>query len=242
MEKIGFGALGEIFLQDDKIYKVIKNLNMYDTLLEIKKKEEAINNIYPIPKTYEINKGKKEIVVVKEYVKGITLEEAFRKGTFDLSFLLTEMIKLQFDINSHPFNFNYKYSDKIKKSLEKVTISNKEEIYNFLSTLKENMLCHGDFHPQNIIVNDNTLRAIDWDNASAGDPLMDVARSFLLLYINEKEVAKIYLKAYLDNKKIDVIQIYPYLKCIAVEFLTEKSNSSNKKILNDILNNEFVIE
>jgi aminoglycoside phosphotransferase (APT) family kinase protein len=48
-------------------------------------------------------------------------------------------------------------------------------------------LCHGDFHPGNVLVasgggdgGDRPI-AIDWTGASRGDPAADVARSFLII-------------------------------------------------------------
>lgn len=40
--------------------------------------------------------------------------------------------------------------------------------------------CHGDYHPGNVILTRGGIAAIDWSNASAGDPAGDVARSELL--------------------------------------------------------------
>lgn len=47
-------------------------------------------------------------------------------------------------------------------------------------------LCHGDFHPGNILMRDGNARdpvIIDWGNAATGDPLADLARSQLLITI-----------------------------------------------------------
>lgn len=42
-------------------------------------------------------------------------------------------------------------------------------------------LCHGDFHPYNLLLVKEDVYVIDWMDASIGNPLMDVARTFLLL-------------------------------------------------------------
>jgi uncharacterized protein (TIGR02172 family) len=42
-------------------------------------------------------------------------------------------------------------------------------------------LCHGDFHPNNIIVQDNQWLVIDWTDASLGHPLADVTRTTIIL-------------------------------------------------------------
>jgi aminoglycoside phosphotransferase (APT) family kinase protein len=45
---------------------------------------------------------------------------------------------------------------------------------------KQGKLCHGDFHPGNILLTQHGAVIIDWIDASSGSPLMDVARSTLL--------------------------------------------------------------
>ena len=42
-------------------------------------------------------------------------------------------------------------------------------------------VCHGDLHPENILVAGGRAVVIDWTNATRGNPLADVARSCLML-------------------------------------------------------------
>ncbi len=58
----------------------------------------------------------------------------------------------------------------------------KELILKLLNNLPDgNFLCHGDFHPENIIIGSQSPVVIDWYNAVSGNPLCDVARTVLLL-------------------------------------------------------------
>ena len=45
------------------------------------------------------------------------------------------------------------------------------------------LVCHGDFHPLNVIVNGDTATVIDWTDAGLGDAMGDVARTALLLRV-----------------------------------------------------------
>jgi hypothetical protein len=47
--------------------------------------------------------------------------------------------------------------------------------------IEGNSLCHGDFHPANVILSPKGPVIIDWADASSGDPLADVARTVVLL-------------------------------------------------------------
>lgn len=45
------------------------------------------------------------------------------------------------------------------------------------------VVCHGDFHPLNVIVDGDAATVIDWTDAGLGDPMGDVARTALLLRV-----------------------------------------------------------
>jgi aminoglycoside phosphotransferase (APT) family kinase protein len=46
-------------------------------------------------------------------------------------------------------------------------------------------LCHGDFHPGNILMSERGPVVIDWPNVTAGDAVADFARTDLLLRVGE---------------------------------------------------------
>jgi len=57
-------------------------------------------------------------------------------------------------------------------------------------------LCHGDFHPINVLGEISRPVVIDWPDACRGDPAADVCRSYLLLKLHAEEIAEPYLEAY----------------------------------------------
>jgi hypothetical protein len=63
--------------------------------------------------------------------------------------------------------------------------------FKLLETLpKGEGLCHGDFHPGNIIISPRGPIVIDWMTAVSGSPWADVARTNLLLTVGAKAVGK----------------------------------------------------
>jgi len=44
-------------------------------------------------------------------------------------------------------------------------------------------VCHGDFHPDNVLVNGDSAAIIDWTTACAGNPVADFARTLLILQL-----------------------------------------------------------
>ncbi|TCS38917.1 phosphotransferase [Reinekea marinisedimentorum] len=58
---------------------------------------------------------------------------------------------------------------------------------------KKLTLCHHDLHPENIIVSQTQLKLLDWEYASLGDPLIDIAcaiEGFKLNGANKAEMLK----------------------------------------------------
>lgn len=56
-------------------------------------------------------------------------------------------------------------------------------------------LCHGDFHPANVLGTAGRPVVIDWPDAGRGEPAADVARSWLLLRLHAEDLAEPYLAA-----------------------------------------------
>ena len=62
----------------------------------------------------------------------------------------------------------------------------KEAIINRIDKLPGGAaLCHGDYHPDNVILSKRGAVTIDWTTATKGNPLADVARTSLLLQLGE---------------------------------------------------------
>jgi hypothetical protein len=63
----------------------------------------------------------------------------------------------------------------------------REQILKLLETLSEGQaLCHGDFHPGNVLISARGPVVIDWMTASLGSPWADVARTSMILTIGVK--------------------------------------------------------
>ncbi|MCZ6678380.1 MAG: phosphotransferase, partial [Candidatus Poribacteria bacterium] len=87
-------------------------------------------------------------------------------------------------------------------------------------------ICHGDFHPLNILVKDEKVTAVlDWPGFLIGDPIMDVAVTTVLCTIaarhllptqNWDEIREKYLEAYRSERSLDMehLDYYRMLRCV----------------------------
>lgn len=68
------------------------------------------------------------------------------------------------------------------QAAEKLSPDLRQAALRVLEKLPEgNHLCHGDFHPGNVLMTGGIVVVIDWIDATRGNPFSDVARSSLLL-------------------------------------------------------------
>jgi uncharacterized protein (TIGR02172 family) len=58
----------------------------------------------------------------------------------------------------------------------------RHELVRRVATLDDGIVvCHGDFHPENVLITASGPRVIDWLDATSGSALADIARSILIL-------------------------------------------------------------
>ena len=89
---------------------------------------------------------------------------------------------------------------------------------------KHNKVCHGDFNPSNIIIdNEGKPHIIDWSHATQGNAAADAARTYLLFALHrDKSVADKYLDIFC--KKTDTARQYvqQWLPIVAASQLVKR--------------------
>jgi Ser/Thr protein kinase RdoA (MazF antagonist) len=95
-----------------------------------------------------------------------------------------------------------------------------------------NRLCHGDFHPFNIIGPPGSARVVDWPDATSGPPAADVARSYvLMLHGAGPDLANAYLERYLALSDLAEPDIRTWLPLIAAARLAENVPEETDRLL-----------
>lgn len=82
-------------------------------------------------------------------------------------------------------------------------------------------LCHGDFHPLNVMVDGDDATIIDWLDATGGPPQADVARAYLLALRHMRALAEPYLAARLAGAAFDRMAVMDWLPVLAAARLAE---------------------
>ena len=92
-------------------------------------------------------------------------------------------------------------------------------------------LCHGDFHPMNVLGKASQPIVIDWPNACRGDPAGDVCRSYLILKLHADEVSGSYLDAYCQVTRVPRRTILDWLPYAAAARLMEDVPGEQHRLL-----------
>jgi Ser/Thr protein kinase RdoA (MazF antagonist) len=90
-------------------------------------------------------------------------------------------------------------------------------------------LCHGDFHPFNIVGAPGSAMVIDWLDAANGPPAADVARSYTLIAGAAEDFATSYLAAYAAAAGMDPAEIMAWVPVVAAARLVHENADVNER-------------
>ena len=92
-------------------------------------------------------------------------------------------------------------------------------------------LCHGDFHPFNVVGLPGHCMVIDWLDATSGAPEADVCRSFVLMLPSVPELAENYLELYLARGRVARTSVLAWLQVVAGARLADRIPEEEELLL-----------
>ena len=123
--------------------------------------------------------------IIFERVTGPTMLEFITRKPWLIAAIARQFAELHFKMHSQQAHHLSSQGEKLKNRLEN-TPSISAETRHMLLDLLNNLptgtaICHGDFHPDNIIMSTRGPVIIDWADATRGNSLYDLARTSYLL-------------------------------------------------------------
>lgn len=139
----------------------------------------------PAPEVFEETVLDGKPAVVYQRIEGESLLRYVGRKPFGIAAHAQLMATLQAEIHRHEAPGLPSQKEKISSCLDYagdlLTEPVRERFNKQLDAMPGgNRVCHGDFHPDNIMVTPAGTVAIDWGNAWRGDPLTDAARTWLM--------------------------------------------------------------
>jgi aminoglycoside phosphotransferase (APT) family kinase protein len=128
--------------------------------------------------------------LVYERLEGISMLQEMNTHPWTLLKHARSLAELQVQINKQSISGLPSCKDRLEhdiRSTPHLDDSVRNQVLALLHALPDGQnLCHGDFHPGNILLTKRGPVVIDWMTAYSGSPWADVARTHLLLNIGAK--------------------------------------------------------
>lgn len=201
-----------IYRDGDKCIKVFdEDYSKADVLNEALNQARVEDTGLNIPKIISVTTIDGKWAIVSEFIKGKTLAQLMEENPEKKDEYLELFVDLQIKVQSKTNPLLNKLKDKMNRKISAADLdaTTRYDLHTRLESMpKHNKLCHGDFNPSNIIISeDGTPYVIDWSHATQGNASADVARTYLLFWLNgDIDGAKKYLDLFC--KKSDTAKQY----------------------------------
>ena len=181
----------EIYVEDDRCFKVFeKGYNVADILNEAMIQARVQETGLMIPHLLELKVIDDRWAIVTRYVEGHTLEELLQQHPEREEEYLKRFVAIQIDMQSKRCPLLSKHRDKMNRKISQTDLSAtlRYDLHNRIERMpRHNDLCHGDYNPSNVIIDENDdAYIIDWSHATQGNMEADSARTFLLFLLEGK--------------------------------------------------------
>ncbi|MCI9125554.1 MAG: phosphotransferase [Eubacterium sp.] len=211
-----------IYRDGDKVVKVFStDKKKSDVLNEALNQARVEESGLKIPKICDVTclqDGRWAIVM--NYVEGKTLASLMDEKPAEADKYLEMFVELQLKMHEKKVPLLNKLKDKMNRKIGETDFSAtvRYELNVRLESMpKHTKLCHGDFNPSNVIINDKgEAYIIDWAHATQGNASADAARTYLLFCLaGKQDTADKYLKIFCDKSDTAKQYVLKWLPIVA---------------------------
>ena len=240
LEIIGEGATTKIYRDGDKALKLYINAPLRQVENEAMLQSYAAKMGLPVPLVYGVRKIDEIMTALEmEHISGKPLMHE-KMATNERHAAIQTLVKLQCLVHSVSADGLPKQSDRIKMRIENNSgfdITVKENLlaqHEKLDTASVN-LCHGDFHPLNIMFDGKKHWIIDWVDATMGNTLADACRTYVIFKQYLSRLSGIYLRYFCEEARVAQEDIFAWLPVIAAVRMAENMDDRARAVLVKII-------
>jgi len=233
LEVVGQGATTKIYRNGNTAIKLYINAPSDEVENEADRQRFACNAGLPVPTVYGVRKLNDNAVALDmDYIDGQPLMQ-FGMDKDERKNAIHALVILQCEVHKVRASGLPKLTDRLAWKIKTTQYLDEPQKNNLLSLIirlnnDSDNLCHGDFHPLNILYDGSKHWIIDWVDASAGNPLADACRTYLIFKQYMSQSAGIYLRIFCkktNSKQEDVLAWQPI---IAAARLKEKMQNKSR--------------
>lgn len=173
-----------------------------------------------IPKINAVSVVDGKWAITLDFIEGKTLQQLMDENPDKIDEYLDKFVDLQLEVQSKRAPMLNKLKDKMNRkisSLQDISATIRYELHTRLDSMpKHTKVCHGDFNPSNIIVQeDGTMYILDWSHATQGNASADAARTYLLFSLHQPELADKYLNLFCEKSDTAKQYVQQWLPIVA---------------------------
>lgn len=223
---LAVGNVAEVFEYGPRVVKLYKSAAGKPVAFREASIHAAVEAFgLPVPRLWSVQRFGARWGLVFDRVEQPSFAEQMREHPELASQYIDSMVQLQIHINGQRAVHFAALKARLAENIAATGLLDGERKHELLARLAEmpegEHLCHGDFHPMNILGTLSQPVVIDWADARRGDPAADVCRSFLLLSLHAPQWATAYLDGYGKTAGMSRDMVLDWLPYIAAARLAE---------------------
>jgi tRNA A-37 threonylcarbamoyl transferase component Bud32 len=212
-----------------------KNYSKSDVLNEALNQSRVEETGLNIPKIVEVTTIDGNWAIVSEFVKGKTLAQLMEENPDKKDEYLELLVDIQLEMHTKTCPLLNKLKDKMNRKISssELDATTRYDLHTRLEGMpKHNKLCHGDFNPSNIIIDDEGKPYIlDWSHATQGNASADAARTYLLFCLSgDTNGAKAYLDMFCKKSNTARQYVEKWMPIVAAS-QSVKGNEKEREFL-----------
>jgi len=220
------GNVAEVFEWDSRVVKLYRSVAAKETAFGEAAVHAAVEaSGLPVPAVWGVEQIGGRWGIVFDRVSGTSFAEQMREDRTAVPRYLEILARLHARIHAHSIHQLGSLKVRLATRIARAKLLDeprKQILLGRLADMPEgDRLCHGDFHPLNVLGEAAQPIVIDWPDACGGDPAADVCRSYLLLKLHARELAEPYLDVYCRINNFPREKILVWLPYVAAARLAE---------------------
>lgn len=226
----------QIFRDGDKLVKLFdRGYSKADILNEALNQARVEETDLNIPKIQAVSTVDGKWSITMDYIEGTTLEQLMEQNPGKTDEYLDLFVDVQMNIHSKRVPMLNFLTEKMNRKISAAELdaTTRYDLHTRLNGMKRHFkLCHGDYNPSNVIITkDGTPYVIDWAHATQGNAAADVARTYLLFYLQGKdELGDKYLKLFCKKSDTAIQYVQKWIPIVAASRLV-KAPDEEKEFL-----------
>jgi aminoglycoside phosphotransferase (APT) family kinase protein len=246
IDVVGEGATTKVYRDGDKAFKLYLNAPPGEADNEARLQRFAYDAGLPVPVVHGVHTWDDGAAALEmAFIDGQQLMR-FGMCTKECNNAVAELVKLQ--VRVHGVNGIGLRSKKesFQWQIERYLCGVEHaQIREYLLSLIKKLdtgctaLCHGDFHPFNVLFDGKQYWIIDWVNATVGDPLADACHTYLVINEFFNQIAEDYLHLFCYETGARREDVLAWLPVVAATNLVGQDDKG-RAYLTEIIERAFV--